>query len=64
LRKEQFKKYEKEGYVLVQRMAVLKHGKPDERSFPIRLDEPLTNIMMGAINNTNAGERLFPYKYR
>lgn len=64
LRKEQFRKYEKEGYVLVQRMAVLKHGKPDERSFPIRLDEPLTNIMMGAINNTNTGERLFPYKYR
>jgi len=62
--KEQFKILKNEGYILVQRMTVLKHKEPDERSFPIRLDDPIIDSLISVLDKTKPRERLFPYKYR
>ena len=49
------------GYIVVERMKVLKHEEDAERTFPIRLSEPISNRLINLLNHTDG--LLFPYSY-
>ncbi len=61
LRPEQFDLRDK--LIIVNRMKVLKRRKDWERTFPIRLSNPLVQSMLDRVEETREGERIFPYKY-
>lgn len=49
------------GYIVVERMKVLKNDEDAERTFPIRLSEPVTERLLKLLDATEGA--LFPYSY-
>lgn len=61
LKPEQFDLRDK--LVMISRMKVLKRRRDWDRTFPVRLSNPLVQPMLDRVKETREGERIFPYKY-
>jgi integrase len=63
LKPEQFTVDNNIGIVIVNRMLVekLRDVEDKSRTFPVLLSSPYTKVMMEAVNDTEMGERIFPY---